>query len=458
MLRRQRTGATAALCASITVALFAPLSVMAAPSVWLEVDGNIAFDGASGASYDWGNSGAATPTASCPATGGVVNHSGSGGLFNCGSPGAGSAPPNPPALTAAAAADASILSNLFVADPVSSDSTTTCGSGDPTTFVGGKKNGDAIDTLGYTTGSVPAKDDLGNVYAVTHIKSNDHPEIFFGAERLVNNGDSHVDFEFLQSIVSAASPCTGTFSGYRAEGDLLIAVDFSMGGSVATTTTYQWHCNAEPGPQPVDGTRCDPAGSTPVPHYQSIAIPSAITVGVNAATIPCGGWVCRDKITGNSTQVATNDFMEGGIDLDALSFTGCYNTFAPHTRTAQPFTASLADFAGPAPLKTCRTSTTPTAPPTGATGESKTPGSLLLLAGLALLLLAVGSVFVRAPSTPQRLETVPQRVAAVTRLKRWRFSEATRRRAVAWRRSSPQPRTRRWRRRSPTPGGDLKRW
>src|SRR5258708_15527608 len=90
---------------------------LAAPSTWLEVDGNIRTDAPPGPIHDWGNSGAVSPTNSCPAVPGVVNVSGSGGLFNCGSPGAGSAPPNGPTLTPAAAADPSIVSAVFVVDP-----------------------------------------------------------------------------------------------------------------------------------------------------------------------------------------------------------------------------------------------------------------------------------------------------------------------------------------------------
>ena len=362
-------------------AAIAPRSAAAAPSSWLEVDGNIAFDSASGASFDWGNSGATSPTTSCPSAS-DVSTSGAGGLFNCGSPDAGSAPPTAPPLTTAAAADASIRSTAFVADAISSDDTT-CGSGDPTTFVGGQKNGDKISGIGYTTGSNPSKSDLGNVYAITHVKGNGHPEIFFGAERLVNNGDSHVDFEFLQSVTTAPTACAGTFAGDRTEGDLLIAVDFTGGGAIPGFTIYEWHCNADPGTQPANGTVCDPTGTTP-PHYEPITAPAAVTVQVNSAEIPCGGWVCRDKITGNAVQVAANDFMEGGIDLDALNFTGCINTYVPHTRAAQPFTASLADFAGPIPLATCVNPPVANAG-AGASTSSVAWGLGLLAAGLTLL-------------------------------------------------------------------------
>ncbi len=148
--------------------LLAVQAVLAAPTTWLAVDGNIKFQGTAGTTYDWANSGAASPTNVCPA--GAVNLSGSGGIFNCGRPGTGGAPPIPPTLTPAAAADPSIISAVFIADPISTD-TTACG-GDPTVVGGGAKNGDAFNTITTTSGSVPGKDDLSNVYAVSHTRAD----------------------------------------------------------------------------------------------------------------------------------------------------------------------------------------------------------------------------------------------------------------------------------------------
>ena len=345
------------------------VQVMAAPTGWLAVDGLIRFNPGGGGTYDWANSGLAGPTG-CPA--GAIDVGGTGGLFNCGQPGAASAPPTAPTLTPAAAADASIISAVFIVDPIAGD-TTPCGTGDPTILTGGK-NGDAISSYGFTTGSVPAKDDLSNVYAVSHTRAdNGHPEVYFAAERLVNNGDSHIDFEFLQSVVSLAGTCSGAFSGHRTEGDLLTSVDFTTGGTLAGASVYQWHCAAEPGPQPADGTVCDPSGATPPQHYQLVTTPAILTLSVNAATIPCGGWICRDKITGTSTTVAANDFLEGGIDLSAIPFTGCFNSFLPHTRTAQSFSSVLKDFAGPVGFRSCRN---PALASTSApSGGSVAPGS-----------------------------------------------------------------------------------
>jgi sortase (surface protein transpeptidase) len=138
---------------------------------------------------------------------------------------------------------------------------------------------------------------------------------------------------------------------------------------LAGFTIYQWHCAAEPGPQPADGTVCNPVGPE---HYEPFVAPVFANLTVNSADIPCGGWVCRDQISGNSTIVSTNDLLEGGVDLQAVPFTGCFNTFLPHSRTAQSFTSVLTDFAGPIGFKSCRNpATTSNSSPTG----SVSPGA-----------------------------------------------------------------------------------
>ena len=325
----------------------AVVEALAAPTGWLAIDGAIRNGG--GSTVDWANSGVAGPATCAP---GAVDVTGSGGLFNCGrSSGSNTVPPTAPVLVRN---DATIVSSRFIVDPESGD-TTACGSGDPTTT--GGKNGDAIASYNVTVGSVNNKTDLSNVYAVVHTRPDGHPEIYFGAERLVNNGESHVDFEFLQSAFSLA-PCAtgvGALNGHRTQGDLLVAVDFTNGGSLAGFSVREWHCAADPGPpaQPPDGTVCDPSGGPE--HYELITTTTEVDLAVNAAgPVSCGGWICRDAAGAPIANVDQNDLMEGGIDLPALGFTGCFNTFLPHTRVSAPFTADLSDFAGPVALPTCR--------------------------------------------------------------------------------------------------------
>ncbi|HSH23473.1 MAG TPA: hypothetical protein VK975_05355 [Acidimicrobiales bacterium] len=85
---------------------------LAAPSAVLELDADVRSDGAT----DWAHAGGAT---------------GSGGVFEGGTFVDDTTPPAPPALTAALAADATVLASGFTVDPLSSDDST-CGTGDPT--------------------------------------------------------------------------------------------------------------------------------------------------------------------------------------------------------------------------------------------------------------------------------------------------------------------------------------
>ncbi len=346
----------------------------AAPSSFLELDFNVKFDGTG--TFDWANSGNCTYTST---TGGTETCAGSGGVFNGGIFNGTTTVPTAPPRTAGSLANASIIDAKFIVDALSIDKHTACPTqaglfidGDSTSYTGAgsEKNGTLLstDTWGGAN-NTPNKDDLSNVYALAHRTLSVY-EIFFGGERVINNGDSHIDFEFLQGTVSlvqdAPGTCAGHFTGNRTQGDMLLSVDFTNGGTLGGTILYQWHCNADPGAQPPTGTVCNPPDHGPsVPHYQQVGN-TAVTFGVNTVNIPCGGWVCRNADGTQTNTIATNELMEGGIDFNALGFNGCVSTFLPHTRSSGSFTATLKDFAV-IPFNTC-------AHPTLTTSQSATVG------------------------------------------------------------------------------------
>src|SRR6266851_3612993 len=372
------------LAAAGILALFLSVSVSAGPSSWLAINGLIRFT--SGSTYDWANSGTGAAN-SCPSTPpAAVNLSGTGGIFNCGAPN-GTAPPFPPSLTPTAAGDPSIVASAFIVDPLFNSThkdtglicpvtgaTTTAG--DPTALVTGSSKND-LDLNGflYTPTSLQPKDDLGNVYGVSH-QTGSTNELFFGAERVINNGASHIDFEFLQQplMLVPASPtaCNGTFSGHRSQGDILAVIDFSMGGSFSGQSIWQWQC----GPIEPTGFVCDPGTSFPNAQYVKTtgAPANAFLLGVNTGATPiaCGGWVCRDEMQSNSALVSQNEFMEGGVNLNELGFTGCVQTMFPHTRSSPDINSTLQDFAGPIGFNTCKITTTPGAAVTDLRGGAIT--------------------------------------------------------------------------------------
>ena len=397
--RRQLGFAFALGSAGLVIGLAAtPAVATGGPSGWLLLNGNIRnLVTASPPVYDWGNHGTAYDTTACSNSGinaadtaGIL---GSGGIFNCGKPGTASGTntnpvPIAPSLTAAAATDPSIAASAFIVDPLFNSNnkntgltcpvtgaTPTGGGGDPTALTtGSSKNDLPLAGFVYAPTSLQPKDDLGNVYAVAH-RATGINEVFFGAERVVNNGASHVDFEFLQSAVSlvpsgttGAAACTGNLSGNRTGGDFLAAVDFSIGGTLGGFTIYEWSCGGT-ATTISEGTPCDP-GTVLFPNAQYVIAPAAATAAFNltvngAGSIPCGGWVCRGQMkTDNAQTVSTNEFMEGGVNLDTLGFTGCVSTFLPHTRSSPDINSTLQDFAGPVSFNTCSIATSPGAPVT----------------------------------------------------------------------------------------------
>ncbi len=331
-------------------------------TAFLELDNpaNIGFDGLLGSSFDWANSGANSP-GGCTSTGGTMNCSGTGGVFDGGKFNGATTPPTAPTISAAASANNTIVAADFGVDPLSVD-VTACGSGDPTVYTstGGETNGDDLNTETFATGSVPNKDDISNVYAIDHQdppnpivpSASDTNEIYAAFERVVNNGDTHVDLEFLQGVVTlvpgskpAAFPCSGKFQGDRTKGDLLLSVDFTIGGSIGTPGRHKWDCGNS---TPPASAGCNPTKSKGGPHYEQVSdlvTLAAVTQRVNATgPVGCGGWGCRNADGTQTTSVNTNEFYEAGIDLAAVGFTGCINTFLPHTRSSQSFTATLKDF------------------------------------------------------------------------------------------------------------------
>jgi hypothetical protein len=379
----------------VSTGLFVQVVSAVAPSNFVDVN-NHAERWSGAGNNDWANGAASNPAAcSHPTTvNGVQTCPGTNGLFDGGVFKGATVPPQAPAYvgpTAGVPAGA----RDFIVDPLSVDHTTcafpptaggsaTAITGDPTVYTGSgsETNGDLLTGDTWGNGSTPNKDEINNVFAIGHrVEANgvvSVNEIFFGGERVVNNGDSHIDFEFLQNTVSLvpdSTGCAGTFSGDRAQGDMLLSVDFTAGGTFGDTILYQWHCVAESGTQPAIGTKCNPPlHGKSVPHYQQIS-DSSVNFGVNSqGAVPCGGWVCRNSDGSLTSSVATNELMEGGINLKDLGFTGCLSSFLPHTRSSQSFTSVLKDFAL-ANFNTCSPTTSMTVSPSASQlvhkGDSK---------------------------------------------------------------------------------------
>src|SRR6185369_8187260 len=90
-----------------------------------------------------------------------------------------------------------------------------------------------------------------------------HSWLIIAADRASTSGDSYIDFEFLQSKLTANA--NGTFSsagsnGGRTLNDLLLSLAFTSGGSVADFFAWRWQSNGTGGYGYNDATPSLPSG------------------------------------------------------------------------------------------------------------------------------------------------------------------------------------------------------
>jgi hypothetical protein len=224
----------------------------------------------------------------------------------------------------------------FVRDDVSAGSAT-----DTTVYSGGPgdKNGDRISNWTWTTGNVPAKDDITNAYAYAKTDpSNGDLIIFAGVEREDPSGDSHVDIEFFQDRIGLSQnpPCTSqcTFTGTNRDGDLLVSMDFTRGGDLAGVSIRARR----------EGVKDNYVLLLTLPGEGCNAGGTACAFS-NGGSIDGGPWPNFDNHGAVITNLQTNAFTEFGIDVTAvLGFSPCFSTVQVKTRSSQSFTATLKDF------------------------------------------------------------------------------------------------------------------
>src|SRR5215469_8191022 len=127
-----------------------------------------------------------------------------------------------------------------------------------TTFTSGGSK-DPIDISSWAwnqgTGGLPGKDILLNGFSAQYVSaasascpgssaSQPCKQLFFGMDRFDNSGDAQNGFWFFQNAISLGTNKSGGgqgFNGVHKNGDLLVVSDFSVGGSTATITVYEWN-------------------------------------------------------------------------------------------------------------------------------------------------------------------------------------------------------------------------
>lgn len=180
--------------------------------------------------------------------------------------------------------------------------------------------------------------------------------VYVGGERFDNEGTAFMGVWFFQAPVNCNTQ-TGDFEGAKTNGDILIIIDFSSGGSDVGLNALVWHpCNA--GPNPLPKSQCkDPAkdagyfeGNSQGGDCAGAGGSDNLCTTVNRAQVTTT-WPSQDKdLAANTLDVS--EFFESGFNFTDLFAAGnpgsepCISTFMMETRSSDTLTgATLKDFA-----------------------------------------------------------------------------------------------------------------
>ena len=224
----------------------------------------------------------------------------------------------------------------------------------------------------HTSGAVPDKDEILNAYVAKYTGSpNGDNIIAFGADRYSSSGDSFFGaWFFLKNIYAAAdgsfreqvgvAPADTDPLATHSLGDLLVLINFTGGGGIATGAVYEWIPAGTPCPAgtPVGNpasqkTLCDITQTAPVGSVLGVSNdlnpPGAQDIPDTCAVQPGQTQSWNDLYTpktGDPGVIPQAHFFEGGINLDAFPLLrgSCFNSVLIETRSSSSPTAQLKDF------------------------------------------------------------------------------------------------------------------
>ncbi|MHA6966024.1 Ig-like domain-containing protein [Zobellella denitrificans] len=208
----------------------------------------------------------------------------------------------------------------------------------------------------WTTGSVPDKSDITNAYAASYTDGETGDRIiYFGADRISNNGDTFMGFWFFQDEVKRIDG--GTFSGNHRDDDVLVLVNFPQANNaVPLIQVVKWDSSC-------DGKGANKIVQNNPVNGDCVANNLRLVAGTSGAGAICGNggipeacaitnpgtiaspWPYTSK-DGFVNQFPYETFFEGGINITALlpESDGCFASFLAETRASSSFTADLKDF------------------------------------------------------------------------------------------------------------------
>ncbi|MFV8466228.1 hypothetical protein ACNQGG_11150, partial [Flavobacterium sp. LB1P62] len=270
------------------------------------------------------------------------------------------------------------LLTFFLRDPFDIDPN---GTGDPTVFDTSTKINEDPNVYKWKAGSSPNKNDINNCGAhfsygngvanagvvevlpngpnVSFTSQTDELWCLFAGDRQVTNGDSYIDFEFLQKpmwayygtatdtpIVGPITSGSGGFKslgtdGGRTQGDVLVTIAFAQGGGAAQIVIQVW--------TPVSG-----GFKWVTQNNADFAKLIFITQNTEVTKVPFPVFGVVDN--NNEGTYAINQWAEGAINLTKVieklnggTASPCFNlsTLFIRTKTSTTDTAQLKDFPGP---------------------------------------------------------------------------------------------------------------
>ena len=196
-------------------------------------------------------------------------------------------------------------------------------------------------TYNWKGGSVPQKDDMENCNFYLFQDASGDLWGAMSGDRRATNGNSYIDFEFLQNTLTKNPD--GSFTslgpdGGRTIGDILVTIELTRGGTEPNFFLQRWEAEGQ--------------GY----NYVDIAIPAG-TAFVAANIIGGFGEIPVNYDAFNSNTYDVNAFGEAGINISELILgsNDCrtISTMFIRTKSSSSRTAQLKDMCDPIQLKIC---------------------------------------------------------------------------------------------------------
>lgn len=212
----------------------------------------------------------------------------------------------------------------------------------PAVFRNGSKDTQDVSAWRYDLGSSPPKDNMLNAYAAAYTATTATSTtsvgdllIYFGADRDSFTGTASLGFWFFKNPVARddangrfVNPVTGG-PATHANGDTLVAFEYTNGGAVTEVKVYRWN----------NGALVD-AGS--------VGVSQTSTAGVfcDSADRVCGSTNGGALTIPWNGTIASGQFFEGGINITRMFQTAdsCFAAFMATSRTSDTANASIKNF------------------------------------------------------------------------------------------------------------------